>query len=117
MVINEKSSEFSVIELYALTRGPGINVKDVVGDELQVTGWVMFSEGEGERARVVLSLQTPVGIYRTISPTFKESFMDIVTNFFKRPVIRVLAGTSKQGRGYVDCLLVGNTDEGGESRG
>lgn len=103
------------LDLYKVTRAPGDNLQKHVGDVISVKEWCFFKDGDSEgRQREILAIVSMENkIYRTISPTFRRSFDDIVSNFFERPVISVIAGTSKSGRDFIDCVLIGEVEEEG----
>lgn len=112
MEIKVKSSEnITKVELYKMTRDSGIlSMKDVEANaECGVKAWVIFDDtnNKGEVSEV-LSILTDVGaVWSTTSPTFKESFNEIVNIMDGEPFrIRKLEGTSKAGRKYVNCALV-----------
>lgn len=112
MTMLEKSQEFDKLELYAMVKGPGTNLKTVLPEQLlDVTAWAFFSDGEGENQRELLAVRTPDGVFRTNSPTFKNSFRCIVSDFYRYPQVRVERGQSKAGREFIDCVLVGGVDE------
>lgn len=101
------------MSLYRVTRAPGENIQKHVGDVIHVRDWCFFKDGEGERQREVLALiDYEDHVYRTISPVFRSSFDDIVSNFFDKPIVTVVEGESKGGRKFVDCVLMGDAEEG-----
>lgn len=98
----------NALERYAITTAPGHNLAKIDADSFRVKAWAIFKDGDGERAREVLAIQSEDGdVYRTISAIFKKSFINIVENFVEYPVIAVAHGTSKNGRDFIDCVLVG----------
>lgn len=98
----------SPLEKYQLVAAPGLNLAKVGLESFRVRAWALFTDGESDRKREVLAIVDEEGnIYRTISATFKRSFINIVENFVEFPVIAVQHGESKNGRGYIDCVMVG----------
>lgn len=98
----------SPVERYTITTAPAHNLAKIEVESIRVSAWALFKDGDGERAREVLAIQSDDGaIYRTISATFKKSFINIVDNFAEYPLVAVVHGTSKNGRDYIDCVLVG----------
>lgn len=113
---NIENIENNKMALYRVTRAAATNLQDHVGNVIRVMEWCYFKDGEGERQREVLTIVADDGvIYRTISPVFKRSFNDIVTNFYVQPEISVISGVSKSDRKFIDCQLIG--DAGGEAQG
>ena len=96
--------------IYKMTRGKTtISVNKLDDDQLDrdyaVSAFVLYKDvnNKGEDVEI-LSVLTESGLVLAAqSKTFKESFFDIVGD---RPFsIRVLSGTSKSGRRYMDCDL------------
>lgn len=99
--------------LYKMTRGKTtISVNKMDDDQLDrdyaVSAFVLYKDvnNKGEDVEI-LSVLTESGLVLAAqSKTFKESFFDIVDIVEERPFsIRVLSGTSKSGRRYMDCDL------------
>lgn len=99
--------------LYKMTRGKTtVSVNKLDDDQLDqdysVSAWLIYTDvnSKGEDVEI-LSILTESGLVLAAqSKTFKESFFDIVDIVDDRPFsIRVLSGTSKSGRRYMDCDL------------
>lgn len=99
--------------LYKMTRGKTtVSVNKLDDDQLDndfsVSAWLIYTDvnSKGENVEI-LSVLTESGLVLAAqSKTFKESFFDIVDIVGDRPFsIRVLSGTSKSGRRYMDCDL------------
>lgn len=99
--------------LYKMTRGKTtVSVNKLDDDQLDndfsVSAWLLYTDvnSKGEDVEI-LSVLTESGLVLAAqSKTFKESFFDIVDIVGDRPFsIRVLSGTSKSGRRYMDCDL------------
>lgn len=99
--------------LYKMTRGKTtVSVNKLDDDQLDndfsVSAWLTYTDvnSKGEDVEI-LSVLTESGLVLAAqSKTFKESFFDIVDIVGDRPFsIRVLSGTSKSGRRYMDCDL------------
>lgn len=99
--------------LYKMTRGKTtVSVNKLDDDQLDndfsVSAWLIYTDvnSRGEDVEI-LSVLTESGLVLAAqSKTFKESFFDIVDIVGDRPFsIRVLSGTSKSGRRYMDCDL------------
>lgn len=104
--VSDVAIENDRMMLYKISRAPGVNIQNCVGDVIDVGAWALYKDGEGDKAREILAIASGDKIYRSVSPTFKRSFFDIVENFSKTPQITVVTGQSKQGRGYVDCVMI-----------
>lgn len=99
--------------VYKMTRGKTtVSVNKLDDDQLDqdysVSAWLIYTDvnSKGEDVEI-LSVLTESGLVLAAqSKTFKESFFDIVDIVGDRPFsIRVLSGTSKSGRRYMDCDL------------
>ena len=99
--------------MYRMTHGKNtVSVNKLDDDQLEndypVSAWVVYTDvnSKGEDVEI-LSILTESGlILAAQSKTFKESFFDIVDIVGDRAFsIRVLSGTSKAGRRYMDCDL------------
>ena len=82
-------------------------MSDAEGSVLQVKAWVIYEDEDPRTHEVkkVCSIQTADDeIFGTISPTFIREFEKIV-NFFGGDVgdIKVISGTSKNGRTFITC--------------
>lgn len=108
MEIIEQSRQFSKPELYKLTRGTSVNVKDAIGVEFEVSGYVKYHEinSKGDDVEVLAVLSKDGKVYSTISPTFKREFQYIVDLMEGDPyAIRVIGGLTKNNRDFVSCEL------------
>lgn len=99
--------------VYKMTRGKTtVSVNKLDDEQLDqdysVSAWLIYTDvnSKGEDVEI-LSVLTESGLVLAAqSKTFKESFFDIVDIVGDRPFsIRVLSGTSKSGRRYMDCGL------------
>lgn len=104
--VSDAAMENDKMLMYKLSRAPGVNIQNCVGDVIDVGLWALYKDGDGDRSREILAIISGDKIFRSVSPTFKRSFLDIVENFAVTPQITVVAGQSKQGRTYVDCVMV-----------
>lgn len=93
--------------IYKLTKAPGENARNCAGSIEGVKYWALYNdESEKGEVRTVLSILTETGKISTISPTFIREFLDIAEIMGDDPFdIKILEGTSKNGRNYVSCTL------------
>lgn len=111
MTIIEKSRDFSKIEEYLLTHGNNnISVKDLEdGVIINCTGFMKFIDMKGEEEVELLSfIDNSNTVYVTQSKTFYrslKSMYDVFGDDYQAIPVRKISGTSKAGRGYVDCEL------------
>lgn len=114
-IINTSDQELinNPVFVYQMTRGKAtVSVNKLDDDQLDqdypVRAWLVYTDvnSKGEDVEI-LSVLTESGLVLAAqSKTFKESFFDIVDIVGDRPFsIRVLSGTSKSGRRYMDCDL------------
>lgn len=114
MNIIAKSANISTpVELYKLVQSPDRKrLTDAKGAELELTSWVLYEEPDKNGNMVkLLALSTADGnAYCTNSGTFCRSFESAVEMFSQFGqefhIIRVMVGTSKNGREYIDCVVV-----------
>lgn len=108
------SRELTKVERYRLTLSPEIKtIQDLADDSvISVSAFCTFNDVNEETGEVaqLLGILDKDGktAYVTQSKTFKESFMNIADIFAEDGeefAIRKISGTSKSGRGYVDCVL------------
>lgn len=96
-------------ELYRLTKAASVRVQDAdAGTPIPVGLWAYYEEEkEDVSVRPVLAIVTADGRkLATISSTFIRSFLEIVDLMEDEAfAIVIIHGTSKGGRGYVDCEL------------
>lgn len=114
MTITEKSNDFTKVELYRMTKSPGIrSVKDLEdGTTIKPRGWLTFDDenAKGETFHM-LSIIGGDAFDREIvwscqSQTFKDNFMDLWNMFDGEPfTLKKISGVTKAGRDYVNCDL------------
>lgn len=110
ITINTQSKDFTEVELYLMTLDRGIkSLKDVKDNtSIPVAGYLTFTdEKENGDSVDILSIITPDNeVFSCQSVTFKRSFYNI-TNIMhdKQFSIIKVAGTTKNGRPYIDCAL------------
>lgn len=111
MKIIERTATLSTADLYNMTKGnTARGMKDAVGETLNVTGYVLYSDTNSKGEEVeVLSLRTADGgIYTTNSRTFIRNFRDILEIFEEggeAAPSKYLVGQkmSKSNRPYLTC--------------
>lgn len=113
MEIISQSREFSTIEAYQLLRNPETqkmsNNKDI---PFEVDCWCIFNDVKKTTGEVqeILSIKTKGGeVFATNSKTFMDEFL-IIWNLFSEknenvPPIKVISGTSKNGRNFITCTV------------
>lgn len=108
MTIKEKSKEFTKTELYKLTRGQSINMKDAIGTEFKPAGYLIYEEtnSRGEDVEILAVLAEDGQVFSTMSATFKREFhfiWDLMDG--DSFVLKVIGGLTKSNRDYVSCSL------------
>lgn len=90
--------------IYELTIAPiSKKMKELANQKVRVEAWAMYeNENNKGEMHTILSIKTSSGIHATISPTFIESFMDIV-DLVECDVFDILVdqGTSKNDRDFL----------------
>lgn len=122
MKIIKKSRDFSAKEIYRMTEDSAVlSVKDVADHTiLNVNGYLTFEDtNSNDETSEILAIMGAddngeITVWACQSATFKCSFMNIVDintesgiDIEVEPIaIEKLSGTTKAGRGYVDCRWV-----------
>lgn len=112
-IINKSANVTSSFDLYKLVQSPERKkLTDIKGQTITLVKWVLYTEPDkdGKEMKLV-SLTTADGtVYCTNSATFFHSFESAVVLFaqFGEELheIQVATGTSKNGRDYIDCVVV-----------
>lgn len=110
MEIKKQYGEISKKDLYKMTKGDTISVRDAVGIEFKVSKFLIYDDvnAKGEPVNVLAIMAEDRSVYSTISEVFKQRFMDIVETFGDElPTVDILIteGTSRQGRQYASCTV------------
>lgn len=110
MEIKKQYGEISKKDLYKMTKGDTISVRDAVGIEFKVSKFLIYDDinSKGEQVNVLAIMAEDRSVYSTISDVFKQRFMDIVETFGDElPTVDILIteGTSRQGRQYASCTI------------
>lgn len=113
-IISKSANVASAFDLYKLVQSPvRKKLTDIKGQTIELDKWVLYTEpGKDGKEMSLLALSTVDGTaYCTNSATFCRSFESAVATFgqfgeeFHK--IQVTTGTSKNGRDYIDCVVVG----------
>lgn len=113
-IINKSANVASAFELYKLVQSPNrTKLTDIKGQTIELDKWVLYTEPDKDgKEMFLLALSTVDGTaYCTNSSTFCRSFESAVATFgqfgeeFHK--IQVTTGKSKNGRDYIDCVVVG----------
>lgn len=112
-IITKSSNVVSAFDLYKLVQSPERKkLTDIKGQTIELDKWVLYTEPDKDGKEMsLLALSTVDGTtYCTNSATFCRSFESAVKTFgqfgeeFHK--IQVSIGTSKNGRNYIDCVVV-----------
>ena len=113
-IINKSANVVSAFDMYKLVQSPERKkLTDIKGQTIELDKWVLYTEPDKDGKEMsLLSLSTVDGTtYCTNSATFCRSFESAVTTFgqFGEEFhsIQIVTGTSKNGRDYIDCVVVG----------
>lgn len=110
LTITNASREFTEVEQYLMTLDPAItSVKDLEdGTSISVAGYLEFEDTKdnGETVKVMSIITPDMKCYACQSQTFKRSVKDIASIMKDKPFdIKKISGTTKAGRGYINCTL------------
>ena len=106
MEIIKKSGEFTKGEVFNMTQGNPDKVSEHKGEVMELDGWVLYEDenSKGQTQRVLALREKNGYISATISNTFINQFLKIVEFMGDEEYnIRVVGGTSKNGREYITC--------------
>lgn len=113
-IINKSANVASAFALYKLVQSPERKkLTDIKGQTIELDKWVLYTETDKDGKEMsLLALSTVDGtVYCTNSVTFCRSFESAVATFgqFGEEFhsIQIVTGTSKNGRDYIDCVVVG----------
>lgn len=113
-IIAKSANVVSAFDLYKLVQSPERKkLTDIKGQTLELDKWVLYTEPDKDGKEMnLLALSIVDGTtYCTNSSTFCRSFESAVATFgqFGEEFheIQVTTGTSKNGRDYIDCVVVG----------
>ena len=113
-IITKSANVASSLDLNKLVQSPERKkLTDIKGQTIELDKWVLYTEPDKDGKEMsLLALTTVDGLaYCTNSATFCRSFESAVAMFaqfgeeFHK--IQVTTGTSKNGRNYIDCVVVG----------
>lgn len=110
MEIIKSQNATSKKDIYNLTRSPEIRkMSDNVGTQIAVDKYVIYSDVNSTGSETeILSIQDKDGtVYATNSKTARGEFEYITDLMEEEPfTVKVVKGTSKNGREYVTLVLV-----------
>lgn len=113
-IIAKSANVVSAFDLYKLVQSPERKkLTDIKGQDIELDKWVLYTEPDKDGKEMkLLALSTVDGTaYCTNSATFCRSFESAVATFgqFGEEFhdIQVTTGKSKNGRDYIDCVVVG----------
>lgn len=107
MEIITSNKELEQSEIYQLTLSPEIQkMRDIVDAELTIVNYCIYTDNDSDgKEQTLLSVMTDDGdVYATNSGTFIRSFKKIVEMLGTPKRIKIVSGTSKAGRAYIDCV-------------
>lgn len=112
-IIAKSANIATSMDLYKLVQSPDRKrLTDVKGQTLNLNQWVLYTEPDknGDEVQLLALSTTDGNAYCTNSGTFCRSFESAVNMFAQFGdefhVIQVMVGTSKNGREYIDCVVV-----------
>lgn len=113
-IINKSANVASSFDLYKLVQSPERKkLTNIKGQNITLDKWVLYTETNKDGKEMeLLALTTADGsAYCTNSATFCRSFESAVEMFAQFGEefheILVTTGTSKNGRDYIDCVVLG----------
>ena len=109
-IINTNKADMSKRDIYALTRGQSISLKDVEnGAEITPDVWALYTDinSKGNEVEILAVKDEAGNVFTTNSPTFKDEFAYIAELMSgEQYAIRVIKRESKAGRTFITCELV-----------
>lgn len=109
-IIKHSDKEFNKIDIYKMTKGETVSVRDAAGIEIKVDKYLLYEDvnTRGETVEILSILADDRTVYSTVSETFKTRFFEIVEIFgedLEQVPILITEGTSKNGRQYASCTV------------
>lgn len=109
-IITTNKANMSKRDVYALTRGQTISMKDVEdGAEINPGIWALYTDvnSKGDEVEILAVKDVSGNVFSTNSPTFKNEFLFIAALMNDEQYgIRVIKRESKAGRTFITCELV-----------
>jgi hypothetical protein len=110
MKVLRTSENLTKVVVYNMTEGDTEKMSEAVGADLNIGAWLL-AEDEDQRGNIhkvlVIKEDGEDGLYYgTISETFISKFEKALDMIGEIRTIRVMEGTSKQGRKFVTMKLV-----------
>lgn len=107
---NQFPEEISKKDLYKMTKGDTVSVRDGVGVIFKTAAYILYQDTNqrGDDVEVLAIMTSDRNVYSTVSETFKTRFFDIVETFgdeLPDTDILITEGTSKAGRQYASCTI------------
>lgn len=115
-ILNKSRENFTVKELYDLTKSPEIMKMSTIAPaetELEIVDYIIYEDinAKGETQTIVCVKTADGELYATNSPTFTREFKDVVDMCEsvgeQLHKIKPIEGTSKNGRKYITCVYLG----------
>lgn len=113
-IIAKSANVVSAFDLYNLVQSPERKkLTNIKGQTIELEKWVLYTEPDKDgKEMTLLAMSTVDGTaYCTNSATFCRSFESAVATFgqFGEEFhsVQIVTGTSKNGRDYIDCVVVG----------
>lgn len=107
MNILKTSRELNDEEVYLLCMQANVNkMSDAEGQVLELEAWALYEDenARGETNEVLAILTKDGDVFGTISATFIKEFNKMADHFKDRLLkIKVVSGTTKNGRQYISC--------------
>lgn len=109
-IIKHSDKEYDKIDIYKMTKGDTVSVRDAVGVEFKVDKYLLYEDvnQRGETVEILSIMADDRTVYSTVSETFKTRFFEIVDIFgddLDQIPILITEGTSKSGRQYASCTV------------
>lgn len=108
MEVIKASGELTKQEIYFLTKAQDVlKMSDAAGSIFELTAWVIYTDknSDGEEVELFSMRTVDDETYATNSATFISAFRDILDVFEPEEIkkLKVMNGTSKNGRQFVTC--------------
>lgn len=112
-IIKKSKEDFTVKELYDLTRSPEIQKMSTIPEVIiALAAYVVYKDTNNKgQEQTIVCVKTEDGtLFATNSPTFASEFLAIIEmcETAKEPLkeIKVIEGKSKAGRNYITCAYI-----------
>ena len=109
MTIIKANKELSKMELYKLTRSPEARpLKEVVDQIIELENYIIYEteDKDGKMVKLVSFEDKSGSVFTTNSSVVYKELNTLIDDFGEINIIKVIKGTTKAGREFLNIVLV-----------